>query len=375
LGRALLDQGDFQAATNNYLQAIAMNPQHVKAYFSLSTQRSYEPNDAHVEQLEQLSRSNNLSDNDRAFAAFALANILDRQKRYDEAFAAYDLANQLKNIQFDIDQHRRFVADTIETFSADFLQASSITGSDSARPIFIIGMPRSGTTLVEQILCSHPDVFGAGELDAIAKVASIVPAVSGCDGVYPSAAKYLTQHGSNRLAKSYLDHIANKDSTAARVTDKMPGNFHHLGLIQLLFPNAHLIHCRRHALDVCLSCYFQNFGSVDYSFDLTTLGQFYQEYDRIVKHWKQVLRLPILDVDYEELTSDQETVSRRIVEHCGLEWNEQCMSFHETKRAIKTMSVWQARQPIYRSSVQRWKNYANHIEPLRASLGPLLDEA
>ena len=369
LGRALLDQGEFQAATDNYLQAIEMNPRHVKAYFSLSTQRSYQPSEAHIERLEELSQLHELGSNDRAFAAFALANILDRQQRYDEAFAAYRMANQLKEVEFDISEHRQFVTNIIETFDANFMN-SSIVGSDSTRPIFIIGMPRSGTTLVEQILCSHPDVYGAGELDSIAKIASILPQVAGSNSTYPCATEQLDQHGSERLANSYLDHIARKDDTAARVTDKMPGNFHHLGLIQLLFPNAALIHCRRNALDVCLSCYFQNFGTVDYSFDLANLGAFYQEYDRIMKHWAQVLKMPILDVEYEQLISDQETISRRIVQHCRLEWNDQCMSFHETKRAIKTMSVWQARQPIYRTSVQRWKNYERHLQPLKDALGP-----
>ncbi|MBM79736.1 MAG: hypothetical protein CMJ78_03970 [Planctomycetaceae bacterium] len=369
LGRALLDQGQFEAATENYLRAIRMNPQHVKAYFSLSTQRSYEPQDDHIDAVRRLVELDTLPANERAFAAFALGNLLDRQKQYDDAFAAYDKANKLKDVEFDFEEHQGYIDSIIESFPSELFQNQQLRGTESDRPIFIVGMPRSGTTLGEQILCTHPHVYGAGELDAIAKVASILPQIASSEKAYPEAIADLDANAAARLAKSYLDFIAKRDSQALRVTDKMPGNFHHLGLIQLLFPNASVIYCKRHPYDVCLSCYFQNFGSVDYSFDLETLGRFYVEHERLMQYWRSVLPNTIFEVTYEDLVTNQESISRAIVEHCGLEWDDQCLRFHETSRAIKTMSVWQARQPIYKSSVARWQRYEKHIGPLREALG------
>ena len=229
-------------------------------------------------------------------------------------------------------------------------------------------MPRSGTTLVEQILASHPKAFGAGELrdfylltrDLSAYLQSSIP--------YPECAALLDQESARYLATGYLDHLLELSADATHVIDKAPNNFRHLGLIALLFPRVRLVHCRREALDVGLSCYFQYFRSQHFTNDLKHIGLYYREYERLMAHWKKVLPLPVLDVSYEDLVSDVEGVGRRMVDFCGLDWDDACLRFDKTNRTVLTASQWQVRQPIYKTSVQRWKNYEKHLGPLKRAL-------
>ncbi len=296
---------------------------------------------------------------------YALAALSDKRGAYDDAFSHYARANALANVTFDRQGNGAKVDAIINAFGAEMMRKTPRAANRSERPVFIVGMPRSGTTLVEQILASHPEVFGAGELVEITNLVCSMPA-----GFYPKYIGNIRQESLDELAGNYLACLARLSPEAKRVTDKMPSNFFHLGLIALLLPGARVIHCRRHPLDTCLSVFFQNFGSSHpYATKLADIAFFYKEYQRLMTHWQQVLDLPMLEVDYEELVSDQERVSRAMVAFCGLDWDDRCLQFHKTERYITTASYDQVRRPMYASSKARWKNYEKYLGPLQEALG------
>jgi hypothetical protein len=230
-------------------------------------------------------------------------------------------------------------------------------------------MPRSGTTLVEQILSSHPAVYGAGELKDIGELANSLPGMIGTNKPFPQNIALLTRVHLDRLATTYLDRLRELSPDALRVTDKMLG-FIYLGLIELILPGARVIHCVRDPQDTCLSAYFQDFSeSHPYAYDLHNLGVYYSGYRRIMNNWKNVLiNVRMMEVSYEELVRNQEAVSRRMIDFCDLPWDDRCLQFHENRRYVATASYDQVRQPMYRSSVGRWKNYERHLNKLKAAL-------
>jgi tetratricopeptide (TPR) repeat protein len=312
----------------------------------------------------------------RVDALFFLGDLHDRLGQYDEAFAAYAEGNRLAGIRFSPETFSESVDDLIQrTWTAPRMKEfprSKVKPPESEIPVFILGMPRSGTSLVEQILASHPQVYGAGELNDIPKlVHEWQGAVSGALALMTDL-EPLTQESVDREAREYLGRIKRLAPRAKRITNKMPHNFLHVGLISLLFPQAKVIHCVRDPMDTCLSCYFQNFGGhIPYAYDLSHAGLFYRDYQRIMRHWREVLDIPIMDVGYEDLVANQEAISRRMVEFIGLEWNDACLRFHENKRVVLTMSNDQVRRPMYSSSVGRWRKYKKHLGPLKEALGNL----
>jgi hypothetical protein len=257
----------------------------------------------------------------------------------------------------------------ISTFSQAFFDSPSATGSNDERPIFIVGMPRSGTTLVEQVISSHPRAEGAGELRTIGQIASELPGRIGSALPYPACVGELKQAALSDAAQFYCDRISRISEGALRITDKMPGNYIDLGLIALMFPHARVIHCRRDARATCMSVYFNDFDAYHpYACDLNRIGLRYHHYRRLMEHWSTVLPLPILTVDYEAMVADVEATSRRILEFCDLPWDERVLQFHETKRVVQTTSMWQVRRPIYRDSLDLWRHYEQHLEPLEQGL-------
>jgi hypothetical protein len=236
-------------------------------------------------------------------------------------------------------------------------------------------MPRSGTTLTEQIIGSHPDVAPGGEHGAVQALIRQLPKRLGTNTQYPESMLEMSAEAAHGVAADYLAALTEVSPDAPHVTDKVPFNFRDLGLIAMLFPNAVFIHCRRDPLDTLLSCYFQNFRrELNFAFRLDYLAAYYRGYRRLMDHWRKVLPVPMLELDYEKLIENQEEVSRRIIAHCGLEWDDRCLHFHETDRAVRTASVWQVRQPIYQTAKRRWKNYAAYIGPLREALGEYAQE-
>jgi hypothetical protein len=260
------------------------------------------------------------------------------------------------------------IDDHIATFTKEFFDSQPAT-SDSELPVFIIGMPRAGSTLVEQILASHSKVVGAGELTDIEQMVPEMGRMLERCGRYPAGARHLTQTQLRGLADRYLHTLAQIGGPAQRVVDKMPENFLYLGTIAAMFPRARIIHCRRNPFDVCLSCYFQNFNRIHFSWSLEDLGHYHREYERLMAHWRRVLPLQMLEVRYEDLIVRQQEVSREIVAFCGLEWEDSCLAFHANPRPVRTASALQVRRPIYARSMERWKKYAAHLEPLRRALG------
>jgi len=297
---------------------------------------------------------------------FSLGKLFDRLGRYDEAFDTYAEANDLERAAFDREKLSDRIDCLIAAFGADVWEELPRATVSSQRPTFIVGMPRSGTSLVEQILASHPQVFGAGELPVVGDLVRALPPT-----LYPQSMATADRERLDGLARQYLAGLDELDQEALRVTDKMPHNFFHLGLIAMLFPEARIIHCKRDPRDTCLSIFFQRFNLAHtYASDLRNLGLFYREYLRMMAHWQEVLPLPILDVQYEELIAEPERVSRELVAFCGLEWDERCLRFHEIQRSVATASYDQVRRPIYKGSIGRWRRYEAHLGPLLEALGP-----
>ena len=321
-----------------------------------------------IEQLTLL-LSKEALDEHRRTLHFALGNVFNRLERYQEAFDHYRRANEVGRISYDLDAVIRNFDAFAQVFSAARLERMPRAGNVDERPVFVIGMPRSGTSLVEQILSSHPKVFGAGELNEINEMVGIIPRVSGSDQGYPQCAADLDEPGLSELADTYLRTLDRLAPNAARIVDKMPHNFRHLGLISLLFPKARIIHCKRDPRDTCLSIYFQSFNQTHaYGSDLQTLGRYYRAYERLMAHWKSAVDLPIYEIRYADMIADQEKYSRELVEFCGLEWDERCLEFYKADRDVATASYDQVRRPLYKSSLDRWRRYEPYIQPLLDAL-------
>ena len=319
--------------------------------------------------LKELLTRSELLASKREAALFALGKLCDQAGNFFEAFEHYRAANGVHPHPFDLGEFRAYCARVRTTFSDEQFRRLPRAQNDSQLPIFIVGMPRSGTTLAEQILSSHPEVFGAGELTWIEDLSTTLPQRLGTHASYPECAFDLSIRSLTAAADEYLAMLRGLAPTATRVVDKMPGNFTHLGLIELLFPKARIIHLTRDPLDNCLSCYFQNFTQGHhYTADLGTLGAVYAEYARLMEHWRSIVSLPLLELRYEDLVENQEAESRRLVDFCELPWDARCLRFHETRRVVRTASYDQVRRPMYRDSLARHRHYEDFLAPLRAAL-------
>jgi tetratricopeptide (TPR) repeat protein len=318
--------------------------------------------------IERELRSPEITRIDKARLHFAAAGLFDGLQQYDAAFEHARLANAADARPFNPDAHSRYVSNLIAFYTREHFDSLPRATRLSKRPLLIIGMARSGTSLVEQILATHPEVCGAGELSYLFEAASAVETAEwAAPGPFPTCWNDLTINRANALVSGYLDRIDATNSTATYVSDKMPQNFLFLGAAQLLLPDCRVIHCVRDPRDTCLSCYFTDFGMGNtFSFNLTHLARFYRDYARLMDHWKKVLDLPILDVKYEDLVADQATETRRMLEFLDLPWNDECLSYHQNKRHVATASRDQIRKPIYSTSVGRWKHYQRHIPELLA---------
>lgn len=300
---------------------------------------------------------------------FLQADLLDQAGRYDDAFAAAQRANNLKLPRPGEDAYAAAVEAMLRAWTPEVFDTVPVGNPDTQTPVFIVGMPRSGTSLVEQILASHPAVTGAGELTLVrGEVEALQPAANPWK-LHLTEPKSLRPDAMRAAAGRLLDGIVARGAGRERVSDKNPLNFMHLGLIARLYPRARLIHCRRDALDTCLSCYLQNFaGPHIFNAELAMLGRWHRRYQRVMDHWRTLLGDQMLEVQYEELAASPTAISQRMVEFLGLAWDERCLRFHETSRPTLTPSVAQVRRPMYASAIGRWKNYAAHLGPLRAAL-------
>lgn len=320
---------------------------------------------AHID--TQLDRPD-LTAQDRAALCFAGARLRDALGEHDAAFDLYEKGNGLAPQLYDPAERARQTDEIIAAFSPQAVASTLPRATEpSDRPVFIVGMPRSGTTLVEQILAAHPQVHAAGELQEIRRIWRELLRDVGAGS--PRRLSALRQSDIDTAARRYLEHIAERNADAPRVTDKMPHNFEQLGLINLLFPNARVIHCRRSPMDTCLSCFTVQLGPAHaFTNSLASLGHAYAQYLRLMEHWRTALDIPILEVVYERVVEDLEPAARAIVDSVGLPWDDACLRFFEARRAVTTASVDQVRKPIYTSSVGRARRYADRLEPLRRAL-------
>ncbi|MDZ4737304.1 MAG: tetratricopeptide repeat protein [Rhodospirillaceae bacterium] len=371
LAWALAESGSLDEAVAVLRDLLAANPNEVHAYTVLAKVRRFEEADPEPASVEALLAGRTIGTQERVRLHYAAGKIMNDLGRYDRAMEHFIAGKKLESADFDPDAHDRLVDRIIETFTPALFDRLANAGDPTDRPIFIVGMPRSGTTLTEQILASHPDVHGAGELTTIRKLTNRVRDFAD-GGAYPEGVARLDAAGIAKLAAIYRDLLAERSPTARRVTDKMPHNFLHLGLIQVLFPNSRIVHCRRNPVDTCVSCFMNEFADTHgYSRDLGYLARYYRAYDRLMAHWRTVLRLPMLEFPYEETVAEPEARSRALVEFAGLEWNDHCLDFHRTDRSVQTISLWQVRQPIYGQSVERWRRYERFLGPLLDGLGDL----
>ena len=301
---------------------------------------------------------------------FSAGKLLDKLDRFDDAFKWYHEGNETIKVPCDLDVNDKQAAILKEFYSESAMKSLPRATTGSSRPVFILGMPRSGTTLTEHILSIHPDVHGAGELGDLKHALNAMRGPpDNRSGSYMEAMSKFSEKDMNRHAQLYLDALKAINADARFVTDKMPHNFLQIGAISLLFPDAHIIHCRRDPLDNGLSIYFQNFSwTHDYATKLENIGRFYAIYDSLMKHWEKVVDIPILTVHYEEMVENQEAMSKKLLDFVGLEWDKRMLEFHRSERTVATASYDQVRQPIYKSSRERWRNYEKHLGPLKESL-------
>lgn len=330
----------------------------------------YSDCDAAIALLERLKEANNQPAPLLRLIYFSLGRLYDRRRKYELAFMNYRSGNELKGVVYDHHSVVNGVDRSISYFTAAKIRELPVSGCLSEQPVFIVGMPRSGTTLVEQILASHPDVYGAGELPAIDHIVARLQKDATAGSGYPFCLDSMNQQQVESIAREYLDFIRRIGGDTLRITDKMMLNYRYLGLIRLVFPGARIIHCKRNSLDTCLSIYFQDFaGAHDYAYKLNDIGKYYVQYERLMSHWKSVLDSSGLDIVYEDLVADPEGTSRKLVEYCGLPWNDRCLEFYDVQRSIVTASVRQVRRPIYSGSVNYYRHYERYLDELREALG------
>jgi tetratricopeptide (TPR) repeat protein len=368
LGRCFLAQGRFDEAVAAFRRALAIDPDLADAYRNLAGCRLLPADDPELARIAALAERTDLPIEERAAAGFAVAKALDDADRYDEAFAAYDSANRLycasraaAGDRFDAADLARKIDRLIVDFTPALFATVGGWGNPSDLPVFIVGLPRSGTSLVEQIAASHSRVFGAGELKTIGEAAAELGPV---DAPW-------TQATVRHAADAHLERLNGLGGGADRVIDKLPDNIFMLGVIATLYPAARIIFCRRDPRDIGVSCFFQKFsaGLLTFSYDLADCGRRIRETERLTAHWHRVLPLRWLDIQYESLVADLEGESRRLIDFLGLAWEPACLDFHRTIRTVQTASSWQVRQPLYHRSVGRWRHYQRHLGPLLRNSG------
>jgi len=374
-GLALLQLGRFQEGERLIEAAIALDGRSGRAFYNLSLARKFEAGDVVLQKMEAFAReASSLDVESRIHLHFALGKAWADVRRFDLSFPHFSTGNRVKRAQSGYDETNVLgvLARTAALHSREWIEGCGGHGDPSPVPLFVFGMPRSGTTLVEQILASHRQVHGAGEIkDFEMAVAELGGGVGGALA-RPEAALPLTGAELDRLGANYIERVRAAAPAASRIVDKMTENFRFAGLIALALPRARMIHVRRDPLDTCVSCFTTLFAEdLPYAYDLEELGRYYRAYRALMDHWRAVLPPGMmLEVRYEDVIADREAQSRRIVDHCGLEWDPLCLDFHRNERSVRTASFTQVRRPLYRTSVGRWRNYEAFLGPLIAALGP-----
>jgi tetratricopeptide (TPR) repeat protein len=360
----------------SYKAALTMDPGRGEAYWSLADLKNYAFSDAEVSAMQQLLAREPRERAQDAQLHFALGKAFEQRRQYAEAFAHYAQGNAVRRLDspFDIEHFERRTARIRAFFSPAFFAERHGSGDPSPAPIFIVGLPRSGSTLIEQILASHSRVEGTMELPNILNITHQFDDMAESRDGYPETVAKVLSAQLTALGSRYLEETAPLRSGREHFTDKLPNNFSHVGLIHAILPRATLIDARRHPMDACFSTFKQHFAEGQtFSYSLTDLGRYYRCYVSLMEHWDAVLPGKVLRLQYETLVREPETQIRRLLEHCGLDFEPACLNFHETRRAVRTASAEQVRQPLYTSGVGYWRHFEKELEPLRQALGDSLE--
>lgn len=363
LGSIHLQNGDFDLAREHLKSALEFDVRAGEAYEKLARMKELDVD--HADTLKDILSDEALGASPRAGAGFALYSVLDKAGRYDEAFDALKAANRHKAaaFRFDPDSHADMFTRAIETFDRKFFADRKGQGLETEAPIFVLGMPRSGTTLTEQILATYPEVKACGEQQDFQNLVATLPN-------YPDNLDALSPGWAREQGERILKRMIGDAPEARFATNKSPGNYGFIGLIAWIFPRSKVIYCKRDPRDIGLSSFEQNFRSgLSFTYDLEAFGFAYKQHERIMAHWSEVAPIEIHEVEYERLVTEPESAARPMVEFCGLEWTPECLNTTAVDRPIETASVWQVRQPINKGSVGKWKRYERHLEPMIKALG------
>ena len=365
-GLILKTQGEIEQARNSYKKAINIEPNKTEAYRGLADLGKFTEHNEEVASMEKLFNRIGLPNQDKMLLGYALAKVYDDLSDHRKAFETLKNANDLNRQSYNYSipfQHKLF-HDHIENLNQDFIQRFENKGLQDNTPIFIVGMPRSGTSLVEQILASHSKVHGAGEVDYLRCVTEACSEQSGQP--FPLGIEKASEETLVNAAKHYIEQLREGVSDdKIHVTDKLPHNFLRVGLIAAVLPNAKIIHCTRNPIDNCLSIYQQYFVPAHgYASKLDELGQYYLLYNKLMKFWAELLPGKILEVNYEQMVENQEDSVRKLLQHCELDFEQSCVDFHKTRRNVNTPSATQVRKPIYKAAMEKWKKYEEELAPL-----------
>lgn len=377
-GHALKTQGQTDAAVDSYRRAINKFPAHGEAYYSLANLKLFRFSDDEITAMEAQDATVGISHMSKTYLNFALGKAYEDKGLIDKSFACYERGNAHKKVQSRYKSSEltaEFKAQA-QVFDKAFVARHSDTGCVAPDPIFIVGLPRSGSTLLEQILSSHSQVDGTMELPNMLALAQKLRRGERMSSTnhYPAVLNDLSQQQLAEFGEQFLRETRVHRGSAPFFIDKMPNNFRHIGLISLILPNAKIIDARRHPMACCFSGFKQLFAEgQEFTYGLEEIGTYYKDYVELMDHWDKVLPGKVLRVQYEDVVADLDTQVRRILDYCGLEFEESCISFYETDRSIRTPSSEQVRQPIYQSGVEQWKNFEIYLNPLKKSLGPVLD--
>ena len=376
-GHALKTVGQQAKAIAAYEQAIAMEPTLGEAYWSLANLKTFRFSDEQIASMEAMLQSQQAKRADYYHLCFAMGKALEDREAFEKSFHFYDKGNQLKKKLegYDREENHQNTQRQISCFNQQFITERP-TGCPVADPVFIVGLPRSGSTLLEQILASHSLVDGTKELpDIIALTRRLGERKKKAQvSKYPEILAKLTPEQLTELGEEYLQRASIQRGSAPYFIDKMPNNFAHIGFIHSILPNAKIIDARRHPMDACFSGFKQLFASGQrFTYGLDDIGHYYRDYVELMDHWDTVLPGKVLRVHYEEVIADPEQQIRRLLEHCGLAFEESCLNFHQTDRAVRTASSEQVRQPIYKSSVEQWRHFSPYLGELKQALGPVLE--
>ena len=376
MGHHLKTIGEQKAAISSYRRAIEVNPTNAEAYAGLANLKTFRFEESEIESMLELLDRTDQQDESYIQIHNALGLHFENVGDFDRAFGHFDECSKRrrKNEKYDPVDTEDTAGRIIETFTREFMEERAAPPAD-VTPIFVVGLPRSGSTLVEQILASHSQVDGTHELTDLQRSIMSARKPAQRRERFPEALTRFSTEDWRQIGQAYIDSTRLHRGTAPYFVDKNPNNFFYTGVLRISLPNAKVIDARRHPLDSCFGSYKQLFASGQpFSYDLTEVGEYYLQYRRVIEHWREVLPGFVLEVNYEDVVSDLETQVRRILDFCGLPFEDACLRFHETDRAVKTASSEQVRRPIYASSVDLWRNYEHHLDELVQSLKPVLEQ-